>query len=183
MIVVPFGLGGKALASIIGSVIDGSFSAMKLPSCTLGVVLLTALLPVSAEEWVSASEVLREAEYQARSPEARPRTRALSKEDPEAPLIEVIRPNPLNNLKQPFPVELRFTARSGAPIDPKSLKVSYGFMGLDLTERIRKSATVTPEGLRAENVEIPKGEHRLTVRVADARGLVGERDIRIKVGE
>lgn len=156
---------------------------MKLSSCTLGFVLLSLILPASAAEWVSESDVLREADYLSRSPDARPRTRSMSKEDPEAPLIEVIRPNPLNNLKQPFPVELRFTARSGAPIDPKSLKVSYGFMGLDLTERIRKSATVTPDGLRAESVEIPKGEHRLMVRVADARGLVGERDIRIKVGE
>lgn len=156
---------------------------MKHAAYSLGLCLVFLALPAAAAEWVSQAEMLREAEYLGRPADARARTRAITPVDPDAPLIEVIRPNPLNNLKQPFPVELRFIARSGAPIDPKTLKVSYGFMGLDLTERIRKSATVTPEGLRAENVEIPKGDHRLTVKVADAKGLVGERDIRIRVGE
>lgn len=136
-----------------------------------------------AEVWITADELAREAEFASRPPPPRVRARSLVAADRDSPLIEVLRPNPLNNLKPPFAVELRFSARAGAEINPDSLRVAYGFLGIDLTERIRKSATVTPEGLRAESVDIPRGDHRLTVRIADVRGRIGEREIRIRVGD
>lgn len=149
----------------------------------LCLVFMLSACAVQASAWVTEDDARREAEFQQVTPLKPDRTRAISPVDVEAPLIEVIRPNPLNNLSLPFAVELRFSSRSGAPIDPNSLRVSYGFMRVDLTERIRKSATVTAEGLRAESVEIPKGKHRLNVTVADTVGHVGEKEIQFSVGE
>lgn len=182
-----FGLGGKG-----GERYHMSFDCklpprMKAkPSLALVLVLISGLFAARAsfgDTWVTAQEVAQETEFAAHRPPPRQRTRSLAVADPEAPQIEVLRPNPLNGLKPPFAVELRFSARAGAEIDPGSLRVAYGFLGIDLTERIRKSATVTAEGLRADGVDIPRGDHRLTVRIADVRGRVGEREIRLSVGD
>ncbi len=165
------------------------------------ILVPAAMIPLSAlaDSWVTADDVAREAEeaeFLAIPAPPRAKARSMPVIDPDLPQIEVVRPNPLNmpqievvrpnplnNIKAPFGVELHFAARPGSAIDPDSLKVSYGFMGIDLTDRIRRSATVTPAGLKAENVEIPRGDHRLTVRIADVRGRIGEKEIRIRVGE
>ena len=149
-------------------------------------LLFAALVATSAQafEWVTAQDVAQESAYQSENPPAqRVRSRAITPMNPDAPLIEVVQPQILSGVRPPFPVELRFVARPGSQIDPATLKVRYGMLGIDLTDRIRKGATVTPDGLRADKVEIPTGDHRLTVRIADSGGQVGEKEIRIKVGD
>jgi hypothetical protein len=149
-------------------------------------MLLGAILATSAQavEWVTAQDIAQESAYQSQSlPAPRVRTRAIGALNQEAPLIEVVRPQVLSGVQPPFPVELRFIARPGSQIDPTTLKVRYGMLGIDLTDRIRKGASVTPDGLRADKVDIPNGDHRLTVRIADSGGHVGEKEIRIKVGD
>ena len=149
-------------------------------------LLLAALFATSAQafELVTALEVAQEFSYQSQNlPTQRARTRAFATPNPEAPLIEVVQPQVLSGVRPPVPVELRFVARPGSQIDPGTLKVRYGMMGIDLTDRIRKGASVTPDGLRADKVDIPNGDHRLTVRIADSGGHVGEKEIRIKVGD
>ena len=149
-------------------------------------LLLVALFSTSVQalEWVTAQDVAQESDFQSQNPSnLRARTRAFAPINPEAPLIEVVQPQILSGVRPPFPVELRFIARPGAQIEPGTLKVRYGMLGIDLTDRIRKGATVTPDGLKADKVEIPAGDHRLTVRIADSGGHVGEKEIRIKVGD
>lgn len=155
---------------------------LKRAGCAL--LTMLSLAPVQAFELISAQEVVQEAEFLRQNPESRAtRTRALATPNPEAPIIEVVQPQVLNEVRPPFPVELRFIPRVGLQIDPKSLNVRYGMLGIDLTDRIRKGATVTADGLKADKVEIPGGNHRLIVRIADFAGHVGEKEIRIKVGE
>jgi hypothetical protein len=149
-------------------------------------LLFFAFFAASAQafELVTAQDVAQETTYQIQNPPVqRALTRAFATPNPDAPLIEVVQPQVLSGVRPPFPVELRFVARAGSQIDPGTLKVRYGMMGIDLTDRIRKGATVTPDGLKAEKVEIPTGDHRLTVRIADSGGHVGEKEIRIKVGD
>ena len=149
-------------------------------------LLLAAFFAPSAQafEWVTAQDVAQESAYQSQNrPTQRSRTRAIVPLNPDAPLIEVLQPQVMSGVRTPFPVELRFIARPGSKIDPATLKVRYGMLGIDLTDRIRKGASVTPDGLRADKVEIPTGDHRLTVFIADSGGHIGEREIRIKVGD
>jgi len=153
-------------------------------ACSWLFLALAALFApaVLAESWVTAEDVAREAEFLAIPAPPRTKLRSMPVTDPDLPQIEVLRPNPLDNVRPPFGVELRFAARPGTAIDPDSLKVVYGFLGIDLTDRIRRSATVTPAGLLADNVEIPRGEHRLTIRIPEVRGRTGEKEIRNRVG-
>lgn len=149
-------------------------------------LLLAALFATSAQafELVTAQDVAQESLFQSQNPPTqRIRTRAIATLNPQAPSIEVLQPQILNGVHPPFAVELRFVAQTGSQIDPATLKVRYGMLGIDLTDRIRKGATVTPDGLRADKVDIPNGDHRLTVRIADSGGHVGEKEIRIKVGD
>lgn len=149
-----------------------------------GLIGLIITAPVHSFELVSAQDMAQESAYLLRAPaERRTRSLTIPPLNHAAPQIELLLPKNLNGVHPPFPVELRFTARPGMQIDPLSLKVRYGLMGIDLTDRIRKGATVTPEGLKADRVEIPNGDHRLFVRIADSGGQIGEKEIRIKVGD
>jgi hypothetical protein len=143
-----------------------------------------ALASVGVSESALAFELVTPAEVQREVIEgatAAPRFRVRANPDKDAPVIDVVAPARLSGLKTPFPVELRFSSGPGAQIDPNSFKVTYGFLGIDLTDRIRKSAVVTPQGIRAENVEIPTGQHRLTVRIADSVQRTSEREIKLSV--
>lgn len=109
----------------------------------------------------------------------RPRTRAFP--NPEAPVIEVVRPQEGQPLSAPVTIQLRFRPQAGAPINPASFQASYGAFGLDITQRLLQYARVDPGGMVLENVAIPAGSHRITLKVADAAGRTGERTFRFTV--
>lgn len=109
-----------------------------------------------------------------------PRLRALPK--PGAPKIEVLQPlisgAPLAN---PIGIELKFSSAPDAHIDPASFRAYYGFLRIDLTERILKNVRIGPTGLKVENAEIPPGSHRLFLRVADSKEREAETELRFVV--
>jgi hypothetical protein len=119
------------------------------------------------------------AESQAQIPEP-PRTRSLPA--PGAPTIHVLQPEmagaPLQN---PVRIELQFSSASDADIDPASFRAYYGFLRIDITERIVKSVRVTESGLKIENAEIPRGSHRLLLRIADSKDRATETELRFVV--
>ena len=162
---------------------------MKRPPPYLSVPRLAAILAVAASGILPslpamAFELVSHAEMEQEIRDGKPpKIRTRSVPDQNAPNVDLVLPVKLDGVKAPFPVELRFSAKAGAQIDPASFKVSYGFLGIDLTERIRKAAAVRADGIRAEKVEIPPGSHRLTVRITDSAQRVGEREIRLTVVE
>ena len=68
----------------------------------------------------------------------------------DGPLIEVLTPDSRNSVKSPVDISVRFSPGPGATIVLDSLHVRYGLIGLDVTERIRHSATVTERGIQAQ---------------------------------
>ncbi len=64
-------------------------------------------------------------------------------------------------------------AAAGAEIDPTTFRVLYGWLGIDITDRLKEHANITPEGIRAENAELPEGRHELTLEIADTKGRYG----------
>lgn len=100
-----------------------------------------------------------------------------------APLIEIIRPEPVADLKvkAPFTIEVTFKAQNDAAIDPSTFKVMYGALKFDITSRITKVVTVSPKGFTVDNAQIPPGKHRLILQVFDEKQRVAERDLRIEV--
>ena len=92
----------------------------------------------------------------------------------DAPVIQIVAPTIHGPLKTPFPIRVSFQAPAGANINPATFKIFYGLFKLDITERVTKKAKVTAMGIEVEDANIPNGNHKLTLQVADTQGRVGE---------
>ncbi|MSP02120.1 MAG: hypothetical protein EXR07_13875 [Acetobacteraceae bacterium] len=58
----------------------------------------------------------------------------------------------------------------GAAIDAQTFRATYGFMGTDITARLLQHARITSQELAADNVAIPPGTHKVTLKIADSQG-------------
>ncbi len=99
------------------------------------------------------------------------------------PLIEIIKPEPVADLKvvAPFAIQVQFRSQADAEIVPDTFRVLYGAFKVDITSRITKFVKVTPEGFVLDNAKIPPGKHRLTLQVQDSKQRVAERELRVEV--
>jgi hypothetical protein len=99
------------------------------------------------------------------------------------PLIEILKPEPVADLKvtPPFAIQVQFRGQPDAEILPETFKVLYGALKLDITSRITKYVKVTADGFNLENAKIPPGKHRLTLQVEDSKQRVAERELRVEV--
>jgi hypothetical protein len=134
---------------------------------------------------VSTAEAQQAARAEAEAPaEIRPRSvpgpRGL------VPSIRVISPavgsRPGTAVPAPLRIELAFQPAAGTHIVPSSFRVLYGLLKIDLTERLRKHATVTEAGVLVEGAQMPDGQHRLLLQVADDQGNTAERELLFRVG-
>ncbi|PND38182.1 hypothetical protein C1O66_12075 [Paucibacter aquatile] len=101
---------------------------------------------------------------------------------PGAPRLELLQPKPgPDTLASPFDIQLRWNAEGEARIEPQTLRIRYGWMGLDITQRVLAQAEVTAEGLRIRKAALPSGEHKLAVEIADSLQRVGRRQFEVKV--
>ena len=100
----------------------------------------------------------------------------------DEPAIEIIRPVVKEGkVASPVAIEVRFKPVSGKAIDPASFKLYYGAFKLDVTDRLLKTAKVTPTGFSIDKVDIPAGSHRLVMKVADDTGAAGIKEIKFTV--
>lgn len=99
------------------------------------------------------------------------------------PLIDILKPDPVADLKvkAPFAISVQFKSQADAPIDPATFKVMYGALKIDITSRITKFVKVTKDGFALDNAQIPVGKHRLTLQVQDEKQRVAERELRVEV--
>lgn len=119
------------------------------------------------------------AEAQARPPV---RTRQVPAPRPNAPAIRVVTPSaPDTAVPAPVRIQVAFKPAPGTRIVPSSFRVLYGLLKIDLTERLRQHSTVTEEGFLVERAQVPGGQHRLILQVADDQGNTTEQELRIRV--
>jgi hypothetical protein len=98
------------------------------------------------------------------------------------PLIRVVAPEAsADHLASPLRIELRFETSRDAHIVPATFRVLYGLMKFDLTETMKRNATLTEQGIVVERAAVPQGTHRLLLQIADDRGRVNEQELRLKV--
>ena len=104
--------------------------------------------------------------------------------NPNAPRIDVLAPELGGRpLVTPFPISVRFVPAAGREIDPATLRIYYGLLGIDITSRILAATPVTRQGLDVPNARIPKGTHRLQLEIQDNAKNVGRSDIAFEVSE
>jgi hypothetical protein len=84
-----------------------------------------------------------------------------------------IRPDITRPVRSPVNIRIRFRAATNAKIEVNTLRVRYGFLGIDITRRILAHARPTPSGVFVEDAELPRGRHRVTIQIADNMGRVG----------
>ncbi len=100
----------------------------------------------------------------------------------DEPAIEIVRPVVKEGkVASPVAIEVRFKPVSGKTIDPASFKLYYGAFKIDETDRLLKTAKITPNGFSIDKVDIPAGSHRLVMKVADDTGAAGIKEIKFTV--
>jgi hypothetical protein len=100
---------------------------------------------------------------------------------PDAPRIIVEQPVQGIPVLSPTPIRLRFEAQRGATVRPETLRVRYGSLRLDVTERILAVYRPRVEGLVVEEAALPAGQHRFLLSITDTAGRVGEQRIDVEV--
>ncbi len=152
-----------------------------------GVALAMLLVEARAQagggfELISPAEARQEARALADAPEQIvPRVVVPPRAD--APAIRVVSPNASGSgVVAPVRIELAFKPAPGARIVPSSFRVLYGLLKIDLTDRLKKHATVNESGVVVEQAQIPDGQHRLLLQVADDQGNTAEQELRLRVG-
>jgi hypothetical protein len=136
----------------------------------------------AAFELITASEAQDAALAEATAP-PQVRTRAAPIPKPNQPAIQVVTPQaPGTAVAAPVRIEVAFKPAPGARIVPSSFRVLYGLLKIDLTERLRKHATVNENGVVVEQAQVPDGQHRLILQVADDQGNIAEQELRLRVG-
>lgn len=176
--------------------------ARGLRAIALAALAGSAGLPVAqaqlAFELISAAEAKAEGEAHAvRAKEGpgtfgdegvAPRTRgaaaAAAPAAPNRPVfgIRVLAPVSQGAVPAPLRIELAFEPLPGARVVPASFRILYGVLKIDLTDRLRRFATITESGVVVDQAVVPEGVHRLFVQVGDDKGNVAEQELRLRVG-
>jgi hypothetical protein len=146
-----------------------------------GAVLAVAI--ASAAE--GGFELLSPREYQSElAARARPGARLYTRgADLNAPTIVVVMPDRAAPIAAPVNIDVRFRAAEGASVNVSSLKITYGFLSLDITQRILNApgVQVSASGLKASGARLPSGSHKLVIAVADNLGRTGRQPLEFTV--
>jgi hypothetical protein len=156
--------------------------SLKLPLFVVAGLVMATLASAAQHanfQLLSAQEYQSELTARA-SPSAAITLRAA---DFDAPTIAVIKPDRAAPIQPPVDIELHFKAAQGASVNVASLKITYGFLKLDITRRIlgAPGVQVTPDGLKASGAQLPSGNHKLAIEVADNVGRTGRQPLEFTV--
>jgi hypothetical protein len=100
---------------------------------------------------------------------------------PGAPRIVVRQPIISRPIHNPTATDVRFRVAPGATIKMSTFRAKYGWLGIDITARLLEHATETADSLSAKNVDLPSGDHSITVSISDSAGRTGSRVLRLSV--
>jgi len=100
---------------------------------------------------------------------------------PDAPKIELVSPKLDTTISSPTKIELKFTPKIPASTKPETFRILYGTFQIDITERLLKVATVTPQGINVPEAKLPNGKHKLVLNIQDSDGRVGSRLIEFEI--
>jgi hypothetical protein len=100
---------------------------------------------------------------------------------PSSPTIRLVQPDISRSVTNPMTIELQFAAGPGAAIDMQSFNATYGWLGINITRRVLEHSEVTRNGLIARDIDLPPGDHRVTMSIADTAGRSASRTFSLSV--
>jgi hypothetical protein len=142
-----------------------------------GLLAVSYVNPCGAAAWTLVSK--EEFEQDSAAPRFRGFTSPATQAG--APVIEVDQPDETKPMNVPVTIRLRFRPQGGAVIDLTSFRATYGWLAIDITQRILEHAQVNASGLLASGADIPAGHHKVTLQVADNMHRVGMRTFEFTV--
>jgi hypothetical protein len=112
-----------------------------------------------------------------RDDNATPTCRSTPNNDADNPQIRIVAPTLGKTLTTPIDIELLFVPTGSTAIRPDTFRVCYmGLVTMDITKRITDRVPVSDKGLRVSGAQLPHGQHRLVMLVADERGRLARRE-------
>jgi len=84
-------------------------------------------------------------------------------------------------LHPPLNIRVRFVPSEGSAINTTTFRATYGFLGIDITDRLLQHAKLDAQQLKADNVSIPAGDHKVTLTIADNQGRENSRTFEFTV--
>ena len=100
---------------------------------------------------------------------------------PSVPTILLIRPDISRGVRNPVTIELQFAAGPGSAIDMRSFNATYGWLGINITRRVLDHSVATRNGLVARDIDLPPGDHRVTMSITDTAGRSASRTFSLSV--
>ena len=100
---------------------------------------------------------------------------------PAPPSIELVRPDISRPIQNPVTIEVHFIPGPGRAINMSSFNATYGRLGINITRRLLEHADKTANGLVAHDIELPSGNHRVTLSIADTTGKTASRTFNLSV--
>jgi hypothetical protein len=149
-------------------------TAARAKTLLIAFCLLPAVLPATAQN----SWKLVTPEEEARD-DAAPHVSVADL--PAPPTIKLVQPDISGPIRNPVSIEVQFTPGPGRSIDMRTFNATYGWLGINITQRLLEHAVTTPNGLSAANVELPAGDHRVTLSIADTSGKTASKTFRLSV--
>lgn len=98
------------------------------------------------------------------------------------PDILWVRPDTTQTVQSPVDIQILVVPTDNAPVDWSSLRVLYGALRFDITDRILARAQREDNQLSISAVKVPNGAHRLLIQVSDTQHRQVQRELVIRVG-
>lgn len=96
------------------------------------------------------------------------------------PEIKIISPEMADEYSPPVNINIVFKPTDDAEVDMSKFKVEYiKLMSLDITDRFMKYTT--PDGIKIQNADFPRGKHKLKLTIGDNKGGITEEIFTVKL--
>jgi hypothetical protein len=100
-----------------------------------------------------------------------------------APRMELEAPSKGGQVKSATDIRVRWMVEDGAKIDPQSVRILYGRLGIDITKRVASTLRVSDRGMEISAMALPSGNHRFKISVTDSRKRTGSLTIEMKIAD
>ncbi|MEM8983668.1 MAG: hypothetical protein AAGC71_11620 [Pseudomonadota bacterium] len=163
---------------------DSSRSVQSLAIAVVCTMLLSACATdIAPRPLVTAAEIAAETEVSNSKARETALEDFIKRSDPLGPKIVVREPDLSGPVLPPVDIDVQFQPTGGSSVDIESFRAYYGFLKLDVTDRILENAAPSADGIRCSEVVLPPGKHTLTVEIADDKGRKSREKFKFRVSK
>lgn len=101
---------------------------------------------------------------------------------PDDPAIQIVLPVAGHRIVSPVDFDVRFSTKPPAAIEPTSIKLLYGFLGIDITKRFREfGGDITAAGIALNKAPLQPDNYLVTIQVANTAKVTVRKSVRFTV--